>query len=743
MAVLDPAHPLTYTDRLNALRERKLAQTQEKQTLLGAMDHDDWGYIMPPADHREIIDAVSGSGEKIKDARLANVPIKSNHPGGGFFGPRLCGENFRALLDAQPTYIDPMCSLAGAVLSNFTSYRQVRWNPDFDYSHLKPAQEKYQLLPGIGGGQHFCPDLQIGFALGWGGLLAKIQRYRTEHAPRADAFYDGLVQVVWGMQDWIRRHADAAAAMAAEEAHPQLKAELQKLADINARLVTEPPQTFHEACQWMVWYLMAARMYNGSGALGRLDVLLTPFYEQDLAAGRLDDEEAIFHIACLLLRDTAYAQIGGPDATGRDVTNRVSYLILEAIDRLQIPANIGVSVGRQVDPGLLERGVEIQFKRKMGFPKFLGIDSSVRGMVANGYPESIGYERAYSGCHWNAIPGREYGLRDIIKVNFGVILDVALREMLSDPDTDPSVAALWQGFEHHLRQAIEVIAAGVHFHLDHMHAVFPELVLDLLCHGPLEQGLDASQGGMEFYNIGVDGAALALTADALAAIEQRVEKEQRLSWADLLHHLDTNFNAANGERVRLMLHSVPHYGSGNSAADAWAKRIAQTFTTTTAAQSNDRFKMTAGLFSWALNIRLGRDLGATANGRRAGTPISHGANPDPGFREDGATTAMAVAIAAVQPGLGNSAPMQLEVDPGLARDAADHSKIAQLIKTHFDLGGTQINMNVLDKAKVLEAHADPSKHPDLIVRVTGFSAYFASLSPAFRQLVVERIIAEG
>ncbi len=140
---------------------------------------------------------------------------------------------------------------------------------------------------------------------------------------------------------------------------------------------------------------------------------------------------------------------------------------------------------------------------------------------------------------------------------------------------------------------------------------------------------------------------------------------------------------------------------------------------------------------------MGRALAATPDGRHAGDPISHGSNPNPGFREDGATTAMALAIAAVQPGLGNSAPMQLELDPGLSRSTEDIAKVGSLIRTHFDLGGTQINLNVLDKQKVLEAHKDPSKYPDLIVRVTGFSAYFASLSPEFRQIVVDRIIAEG
>jgi formate C-acetyltransferase len=101
---------------------------------------------------------------------------------------------------------------------------------------------------------------------------------------------------------------------------------------------------------------------------------------------------------------------------------------------------------------------------------------------------------------------------------------------------------------------------------------------------------------------------------------------------------------------------------------------------------------------------------------------------------------MAVAVASVQPGYGNTAPMQLEMDPSISKEDEGVAIVSQLIRTHFDLGGTQINLNIMDADTIREAHKDPSKYPDLVVRVTGFSAYFASLSPAFRQLVVDRLI---
>jgi formate C-acetyltransferase len=152
--------------------------------------------------------------------------------------------------------------------------------------------------------------------------------------------------------------------------------------------------------------------------------------------------------------------------------------------------------------------------------------------------------------------------------------------------------------------------------------------------------------------------------------------------------------------------------------------------------------MIPGLFSWAKVIALGQGLGATPNGRRAGEPVSHGPNPEPGFNQGhpGSPTQLVAAVAAVQPGYGNTAPLQLDLDPGLGRTTESLDRIEALIRTHFDLGGTMVNINVLDRDTLLAAQEDPERFPDLIVRVTGFSAYFASLSPEMRRFVVERIV---
>jgi len=731
----------SYQERIDLLRARKMEQTSEKQEVIGFMDHDDWGLILPPPQEREIVETMSSSGMPIIDVLLKSFKPVPNHPSGGFFGPESCGENFRRLLEAHPVYIDPVSSLAGGYMVNFMSYRDPHWNPDFDYSHLHREQELYQLVSGIGATQHFCQDMEIGLKLGWKGILDKIRYYRKVNG-ESSGFYNGLEDVVLGIQDWIYRTSQKAKDMALEEGDIELRKNLEEIGAINEKLVNEPPGTFREACQWILWYLITARMYNGSGSLGRLDIMLYPFYRKDIEEGTLTDEEAIFHIASLLLRDTAYIQLGGYDRDGNDATNPLSYLILEAAHRLKIPANIGVSVGAGIDEGLLYKGVDVLLEDKTGIPKFLGADSVVNGFAKNGYPLDIARERAYAGCHWYGIPGREYTLMDCVKINFATIFDVALHEMMGESGDTHGTRRLWNLFTEHMRIAIDTIAKGLDFHLEYMHKVFPELVLDLCSWGPVEKGLDASHGGVEFYNMCVDGAGLATVADSFGAIEERIEREGRLTWDELMHHLDNNWAGPDGERVRLLMKNTPRYGSGDSIADEYAVRISRTFTEMVKEKPTPGgFNMIPGLFSWANTIPMGKDLGATPNGRYAGAPISHGANPDPGFRKDGAATAMAIAIANVQPGYGNTAPMQIEIDPPIEDKREAVKDIADLIKVHFDLGGTMINMNVIDKDKILEAHKDPGKYPDLIVRVTGFSAYFSSLSPEFRQLVVDRIIS--
>jgi formate C-acetyltransferase len=700
----------------------KGAQTRAKVAKFGSMDADDLGLILPPDD-------------------FAWEPTP-NTPYGTFTGYEGWSRNFESLMAVYPVYVDPMDAFAGRWYLNLYGRPHSVWNQDpaSDFSAWIPEQQQYGLVHGIGAPQHFAPDVRIGFQLGWGGLLEKIARGRVEHGEDKAAFYDAEARMVRGIQGWIRRHIAEIERQLTTETRPELVENLREMAEVNAWIVENPPRTMREACQWWAWFNLASRTYNGDGAGGWLDQWLAPFYEADKAAGRIDDETAIYYLACLLLNETQYYQVGGTLADGRDATNPLSFLILEAAHRMGIACNLTVRVHDGMNEALFLRSVRYLFEDRKAWPRYCNDTAVVQGFMRNGYPEALAHERISVGCHWTVIPGREYTMNDCVKINVAKVFDVALQETLAG---DPSLDALWANFEAHLGKAVACIARGLDFQLAHQWENMPELMIDLLCHGTLEQGLDASHGGVEFYNLCVDGSGLATVADSFAALDQRVVVEGKLTWAEVARHLDEDFQGPDGERVRLMLKSSARYGQGGSRGDAWAQRVNALFTRlVTDNPTPEGRRMIPGWFSWSNTISMGRAVRATPNGRRAKAPIAHGANPDPGFRTDGAPTAMAAAIAAVQPGFGNAAPMQLEMDPGLSKEQGGIEKVAGLIRGHFDLGGTLFNINVLDKETLLAAHANPEAYPDLVVRVTGFTAFFASLSPQFRQLVVDRFIAE-
>jgi formate C-acetyltransferase len=622
-----------------------------------------------------------------------------------------------------------------------TSVNNMEMAPEFDYSHLKPFHEKYGLLPGIGKMHHFAPDYKIGLELGWGGLLEKVRKCHSKCTPEQEEFYQAEEDVLIGIINWVNRTIIAIANMEKEESDSARKKNLREMRKTNEWILANPPRTLREAAQWIAWFNMASRTYNRAGAGCQLDEMLRPYYEYDKHENGLTDEEAKFIIACLLLVDPHYYQIGGPDKNGNDVTSPMSYLILEAAHALKSSANLTIRVHEGMDEGLFERGLEILFEDKKAYPRFSGDKALVSGFMKNNYSAELARERIAVGCNWMSLPGIEYTLNDLVKVNFAKVFEVAFNEY-QEAVHQGFTEGLFDLFEKHLTNAVNCLKEGIDFHLKHQYKNAPELILNLLCHGPIEKGLDASNGGVKYYNIAIDGAGLATTADSLAAIECCVEKERSITWHECQKAIQNNF--IGYEKIRSLFASTEMYGSGNSNADKWALRISKLFSDIVAKERTpDGYLTIPGLFSWANTVSFGKDVGATPNGRFAGEPISHGANPHPGFRKDGAFTAMAKAIADVQPGYGNTAPFQLELNPTIIDTDDAINNVSAVIKGHFDLGGTLVNVNILDAEKIREANKNPEKYPDLIVRVTGFSAYFVTLSPEFRKLVVDRIVDDN
>lgn len=737
---------LTYEDRIKILREKKITDTLRKREQNGYTDLDDFGTVPLPEGYK--------------------VEPWYNSENGSFYGFDGMSENFCRVMDAHPPYVDPLEMLCGRWRDMLVNYRgdvhympkwrqkqlsmekleasgvtaqwSKRWDEKrFPYDDLKPLQKKYNIQTGIDGDAHFACDYSIGLALGYGGFLEKINKYRAVNPDKKD-FYDAEERCVNAIIRFIDRHIEEIRRQYEAETRPEIKENLGEMLKTNLAVRTGKPETFRQACQWVAYFNCAARVYTRDGAGFQLDTLLLPYYEKDRKSGMLDDETARFLIANLLLIDPHYYQVSGVDENDNDLTNHLSYLVLEAADMINISANLTVRVHANCDPGFLRRAVYYLLKNKNGWPRFCCDKTLTEGYMRNGISKEIARKRIAVGCNWMCVPGKEFPMNDTVKINIAKVMEVALLEMKEG--ADKSTEKLFDLFTKHLGVAIDVTAKGINLHLDHQWEVTPELVMNLMMEDTLEKGLDISQCA-KLYTIGVDGAGLAVVADSFGALETRVENEKRLSWEEIYENLENNFEGVKGERVRQILNSSPKYCGGNTVSDKWAKRLTEVWVQRVKAQSmpGER-QLIPGWFSWSRTIEYGAVVGATPNGRKKGEPISHGANPNPHFRVDGAVTAQSSGIAAVQCGYGNTAPLQLEFDPQLALDENGVDIITKLILGHFKEGGTLININVLDGEKLMAANKDPDLYPDLVVRVTGFTAYFASLSTEFRQLVVDRFL---
>lgn len=712
----------TYNERIEALRETKLEFNKIKIERLGSYNFDDHGWIPfeKPVEFEIVKEASSGLT----------------------IGMEAVSKTFANYLNAHPVYIHPQSAFAGAWAGNVPGMGDP-WRLEHRFEEQEPMFKKYNITSrGLYGMNHSAPDLQIGLRLGFKGILDKIRYYREFNKPSDTSFYDGEERLVEALLRFIGRHVEYARQLADKQENEAIKSNLFEIASINEKLMSEPPQTLREAMQLICWFQVIDRMYFNGGAGQQLDELLRPYYEADLKAGRItDDEEAVWYVSSLLFNDTHYYQIGGQNpADGHDIASRMSFLILEGMHRLNIPSNIALRVHDSMNDELLDRAVKYLFEDGTGvcYSCSKGLDE---GFVKNGFPQALARLRAKVGCNWTALPGIEYALQDVTRVCLAKPMLLALDEMIDSDEAD-SMNNLMKRYEEHLKQAVRIIKDGVDWHIKYKHLNKPELVLNLFSHGALERGVDVSCGGVDIYNFACDGTALATVADSLAAIEKYVIDEKSVSWELLRDILKNNWQGY--ENMRLMFKNIERYGRGNSRADYYAKLIADMYTAImVSSPTTGGYRVLPGIFSHGDVYMHGKNLPATPNGRFDADPISHSADPDPGFLPGGGTapTAKANAVARVQSGYGNSTPLQVDIDSHLAKDIGGREIIKAFIRAHNGMGGTLININVVSKEKLLEAHENPDKYPDLVVRVTGYSAFFKSLSKEYRQQVVDRWLA--
>jgi formate C-acetyltransferase len=584
--------------------------------------------------------------------------------------------------------------------------------------------------------------------------------------------WQALAEAMRGVVAWGRRLAEAARGLAAGEPDPGRRAELLALAEAHARVPAEPARTFREGLTavWTCWNALLLESPDYGLSLGRLDQLLVELYREDRAQGRLELAEAL-ELCCdlwLKLGDHVPAvpgsgeaffgatgsnqavTIGGVGPEGRSAVNEVSLLLLRTSElmRLRDP-NLAARHHPGVTPRSWLRRLCLANLRTGATPAVHNDRAVIRALMGRG--DSLAQARDYAivGCVEPASAGRTFGHSAAILLDLPAVLDLALfsgRRRGGGPvlGVELEEPATFEAFRCALRAQLERIAertTSLNDLLAEVHRdLLPTPILSALFEGPLECGRDVTQGGAVVNASGVAVVGFADVVDSLTAVQACVYERRSVTLERLRGALRADL--AGEPELAAMLSRCPRYGSDDPAAADNAAWLVRALDAAFGARANARGgRYRVGYWSMTMHVGWGALAGALPSGRRAGAPFASGMTPASG---GGGCLAATLSAAAALPAEALAGGMALNVRFGPHAPERAVDDLAASVEAYFDgpggrgPGGMEVQFTILDPDQLARACRDPERHGDLMVRVSGYTAYFRDLSPAVRREILAR-----
>ena len=586
-----------------------------------------------------------------------------------------------------------------------------------------------------------------------------------------DNFLQALLTVAEGIGILSGRYAALAGELAEQEQRPARRAELRQIAAVCANVPWHPAATFHEALQALYFYQTVIFMEQNAASYnpGRMDQYLLPYYQADIAAGRLEREQAQELLDCLwikfsepcLFQDAQTAEfaagypmfqnvcVGGVDSDGCDAVNELSYMILQAtMDARLYQPSLSVRYSLAKNPPAFLRKVVDLIALGTGFPAFHNDDMGIRMLMNKGVPLKEAYDWNPCGCVETNLEGRMRQYTALADINLGSVIELALndgvcrksKERIGAPTGSAASFATFDDFlgavKAQYAHIVRAVAVGSHV-IDDICFERPSPALSLTFKNCIEQALDYSAGGAK-YNCG-NGVILIGVADfinSIVAVRRLVYEDKLMNMAELLEALAADF--AGYDQVRQLCLSAPKYGNDEAAAD---KTVASLFTFL--ADEIERYSgkfgsLTPGILPVSGNTPFGLEVGALPSGRQAMKPLADGVSPSGGTDKEG-PTAVLKSVAHIPHGrFVQGTLLNMKVEPELLGSEEGVTRMMALLKSLCSLGVYHVQFNVIDQKKLLDAQKNPENHRGLLVRVAGYTAYFTELGRDVQDEIIGR-----
>lgn len=518
----------------------------------------------------------------------------------------------------------------------------------------------------------------------------------------------------------------------------------ERLAEALSNVPENTPRGYYEALvmlrllNYTLW--LNANKHN---TLGRFDVYMFPFYEKDIKSGALAREEALsltqeFFIDLnfdadlypgVQQGDNGQSMVlGGCDADGMPVYNDLSKLCLEASLELKIiDPKINLRVDKNTPEEVYLLGTELT-KQGLGFPQYSNDDVVIPALVNWGYDLADARNYVVAACWEFIIPGLAMDIPNIDALNFPGIVRKVTERIKEFPDYGSFLAEVKKDI---LAECDRLTSMTKGLYL------MPSPFQSVLMTNCIEEGKDISEG-TKYNNYGFHGAGVSTAADSIAAVRKCVYEEKSISAEQLLAALAADFEGYADVRNKLL--AAPKMGQNDDYADGIAVQLLDWFADGLEGKHNDRGGIfRAGTGSAMYYIWCSSELGATADGRKAGAPFAANFSPSLDVPLEGV---LSVIQSFTKPHLTrvcNGGPLTLEFHDTLFRNEEGTKKVAKLVELFVKKGGHQMQLNAVNREKMLDAKAHPEKYPNLIVRVWGWSGYFNELDTVYQDQIIKRL----
>ena len=571
---------------------------------------------------------------------------------------------------------------------------------------------------------------------------------------------------------YARRHAAAARNLAAGEKDAFRKAELEKIAEVCERVPAEAPRDFHEALQayWFV-HIGVITEYNTWDSFnpGRLDQHLQPFYKAGLDEGTLTVESARELLQAFWVKfnnqpappkvgvtaeesgtytDFALINVGGLKEDGTDAVNDLSYLVLDVIEEMRLlqPSSM-VQISAKGPDRFLLRALKI-VKTGFGQPSIFNTDAIVKELVRQGKSVQDARAGGASGCVESGAFGREayiltgyFNLPKIFEITLHNGLDPRTGKRIGLETGEPSTFAtfddLFEAYGRQIRHFADIKVRGSNviekLYMDYLPAPF----LSLLIEDCIARGRDYHGGGARYNTNYIQGVGMGTITDILASVKHHVFEKKTVALSELVDVLDRNFEGRE-DLQRIFLNKTPKYGNDDDAADSLMTRVFETYFEAVDGRPTPRGgRYRINLLPTTAHVYFGKVTGATADGRKAGEPVSEGISPVQGADRHG-PTAVIKSVGKMDHIRTGGTLLNQKFTPQLLEDEDSLWKLAQLVRSYFRMDGHHIQFNVVTADLLKEARKHPEKHRDLIVRVAGYSDYFVDCSAELQEEIIQR-----